>query len=105
MNYKKSKHPDTYFQKYESQLILYGGAKHMLEQAGIDLKTLNIEKLKTKYEELTKQKTELTSTYKICEKEVCELSKKLKTLQQYFNQTPFSELEQKHPKQEKKQIL
>ena len=99
LNYKKAKHPEAYFQKYESQLILYGGAKHMLEQAGIALKTLNIEKLKTKYEELTKQKTELTSTYKICEKEVRELSKKLKTLQQYFIQTPSSEIEQNQQKQ------
>ena len=105
LNYKKAKHPDTYFQKYESQLILYGGAKRMLEQSSIDLKTLNIEKLRTKYEELAKQKTELTSTYKTCEKDVRELNKKLKTLQQYFNQTPSSQIEQKQPKQEKNQIL
>ena len=50
--------------------------------------------------ELAKQKTELTSTYKTCEKEVRDLSKTLKTLQQYFNQTPSSEIEQKRPKQE-----
>lgn len=105
LNYKKAKHPDAYFQKYESQLILYGGAKRMLEQAGIDLKTLNIEKLKTKYEELSKQKTELTFTYKTCEKEARDLSKTLKTLQQYFNQTPSSKIEQKQPKQEKSHIL
>ena len=104
LNYKKVKHSDAYFQKYESQLILYGGAKRMLEQAGIDLKTLNIEKLKTKYEELVKQKTEFTSTYKIYKKDVRELSKKLKTLQQYFRQTPSSEIEQKQLKQEKNQI-
>ena len=66
---------------------------------------MNIEKFKTKYEELRTQKTELTSTYKTCEKEVRELSKKLKTLQQYFKQTPSSEIEQKQPKQEIKQIL
>ena len=52
----------------------------MLEQAGIDLKNLNIEKLKTKYEELARQKTELISTYKTCEKEARDLSKTLKTL-------------------------
>ena len=36
--YKKSKNPDAYFRKHESQIILYGGAKRMLEQAGIPLK-------------------------------------------------------------------
>ena len=30
--YKKSKNPDAYFRKHESQIILYGGARRMLEQ-------------------------------------------------------------------------
>ena len=42
----------------------------MLEQAGINLKGLNVDKLKAEYQELMKQKSELTSTYKDCEKEV-----------------------------------
>lgn len=40
----------------------------MLEQVGINLKGLNVDKLKAELEELTKQKNELTSTYKNCEK-------------------------------------
>ena len=40
----------------------------MLEQAGINLKGLNVDKLKAEYQELMKQKSELTSTYKKCEK-------------------------------------
>ena len=32
--YKKAKNPDAYFRRYESQIILYGGARRMLEQAG-----------------------------------------------------------------------
>jgi len=35
--YKKAKNPDAYFRRYESQIILYGGARRMLEQAGIPL--------------------------------------------------------------------
>ena len=34
--YKKAKNPDAYFRRYESQIILYGGARRMLEQAGIN---------------------------------------------------------------------
>ena len=38
----------------------------MLEQAGINLKGLNVDKAKAEYQELLKQKNEQTSTYKDC---------------------------------------
>ena len=57
----------------------------MLEQAGINLKGLNVDKLKAEYQELMmKQKSELTSTYKDCEKEVRELKRKQENLNQYL---------------------
>ena len=84
IGYKKAKNPDTYFHRYESQIILYGGARRMLEQAGINIKSLNIDKLKAEYQELMKQKSELTSTYKDCEKEVRELKRKQENLNQYL---------------------
>ena len=87
IGYKKAKNPDAYFRRYESQIILYGGARHMLEQAGINLKGLNVDKLKAEYQELMKQKSELTSTYKKCEKEVQSLNRKLENLNQYLGQT------------------
>lgn len=52
---KKTKNPDTYFRRYESQIILYGGARRMLEQADINLKGLNVDKLKAECQELMKQ--------------------------------------------------
>ena len=70
-----------------SQIILYGGARRMLEQVGINLKGLNVDKLKAEYQELMKQKSELTSTYKKCEKEVQSLNRKLENLNQYLGQT------------------
>ena len=85
--YKKSKNPDAYFRRYESQLILYGGARRVLEQTGINLKGLNVDKLKAEYQELMKQKNELTSTYKDCDKEVQSLNRKLENLSQYLGQT------------------
>ena len=85
--YKKSKNPDAYFRRYESQLILYGGARRVLEQTGINLKGLNVNKLKAEYQELMKQKNELTSTYKKCEKDVQSLNRKLENLNQYLGQT------------------
>ena len=84
IGYKKAKNPDAYFRRYESQIILYGGARRMLEQAGINLKGLNVDKLKAEYQELMKQKSELASTYKDCEKEVRELNRKLENLNKYL---------------------
>ena len=86
IGYKKSKNPDAYFRKYETQIILYGGAKNMLEQAGINLKSLNVNQLKSEYEELTQQKNELLFTYKNCQKETHKLNQKLETIKQYFQQ-------------------
>ena len=94
IGYKKAKNPDAYFRRYESQIILYGGAKRMLEQAGIDLKSLNLNKLKSEYEELIKQKIELTVTYKNCEKEVRDLKLKFENLNQYLGQEIPLESEQ-----------
>lgn len=59
----------------------------MLEQADISLKGLNIDKLKAEYQKLMKQKSELTSTYKNCEKEVRELKRKQENLNQYLGRT------------------
>ena len=87
IGYKKAKNPDAYFRRYESQIILYGGARRMLEQSGINIKSLNVDKLKAEYQELMKQKSELTSTYKDCEKEVHELKRKQENLNQYLGRT------------------
>ena len=85
--YKKAKNPDAYFRKYESQIILYGGARRVLEQAGIKLKGLNEDKLRAEYQALETQKKELTATYKICEKEVRDLKRKQENLNQYLGRT------------------
>ena len=87
ITYKKSKNPDAYFRRYESQLILYGGVRRVLEQTGINIKGLNVDKLKAEYQELIKQKNEMTSTYKKYEKEVQSLNRKLESLNQYLGQT------------------
>ena len=99
--YKKAKNPDAYFRKHESQIILYGGAKRMLEQAGIGLKGLNINKLKTEYQELTTQKSKLTITYKKCEKKLKSLNRKLESLNQYLGHT---QSQKNTPKKQSKQL-
>lgn len=75
----------------------------MLEQAGINLKSLNIDKLKSEYQKLTRQKDELTSTYKSYEKEVRELSRKLDNLNQYLGRDTTSALSSEQ--QDKSKII
>ena len=70
----------------------------MLEQSGINIKSLNVDKLKAEYQELMKQKSELTSTYKDCEKEVHELKRKQENLNQIrssiLNQSKSADINQ-----------
>lgn len=61
IGYKKSKNPEAYFRKHESQIILYDGARQMLEQAGVKLKGLDIEKLKAKWKTLMDEKKKFTT--------------------------------------------
>lgn len=86
LRYKKAKEPDAFFRKYESRLILYDGAKRVLWQKGLDIKTLNIDRLKAEYQELFSQRMELTSAYKNCNKELRELNRKHLNLNQYLDQ-------------------
>ena len=63
------------------------------------MKSLNLDKLKSEYQELIKQKNELTSTYKTCEKEVRELSRKLENLNPYLGRdTPLSTTQEEQNK-------
>ena len=93
--YKKAKHPDTYFRKHESQLLLFGGTKRMLEQMNVDLKSVNVNKWKSEYQELETKKKELSVTYKMCEKESKELRKQLTQLQKYLAQEQTAEKQKK----------
>ena len=96
--YKKAKNPDAYFRRYESQIILYGGARRVLEQAGIKLKGLNVDKLRAEYQALETQKKELTATYKNCEKEVRDLKRKQENLNQYLGRTQANPVQEQQTK-------
>ena len=100
-SYKKAKNPDAYFQKHESEIILHGGAKRMLEQAGVNVKTMNIQKLKTELSHLEKQKTELGFTYKKLKQNEKELQKQMQKLKKYLE----TEREQKHEEKREKRSL
>ena len=96
--YKKAKNPDAYFRRYESQIILYSGARRVLEQSGIKLKGLNADKLRAEYQALESQKKELTATYKSCEKEVRDLKRKQENLNRYLGRTQTDPVQEQFKK-------
>lgn len=88
VRYKKSKDKDAYLRRHETELILHDGAENMLKRFSIDLKTLDVEKLRSNYNALYSKKQALQKTYKSAEKETANLKRKLDNLNQYLKHTP-----------------
>lgn len=88
VRYKKSKDKDAYLRRHETELILHDGAENMLKRFSIDLKTLDVEKLRSDYNALYAKKQALQKTYKSAEKETADLNRKLDNLNQYLDRTP-----------------
>lgn len=80
LRYKNARDKDTAFRKFESKLILHDGAKHVLEQKGLNAKSLNIDRLKAEYPELLSQKSKLTASYQNSGKELKSPNQKLANL-------------------------
>lgn len=98
--YKKSKDPDAYFRRHETELTLFDGAENMLKRFGINTKNLDLEQLQADYNALQAKKTELQKTYKSAEKEVADLNRKLANIKQYLYQEQTPERsESKKPEQ------
>ena len=82
--YKKSKDPDAYLRRHETELTLFDGAENMLKRFGINPKNLNLEQLQADYNALQTKKAELQKTYKTAEKEITDLKRKLANINQYL---------------------
>lgn len=100
-SYKKAKNADAYFRKHESEIILHGGARRMLEQAGVNVKTMDIAKLKAELSQLESQKKEQSVTYKKLAKNEKELQMQMQKLSTYIN----VEKEQNHERKQAKHSL
>lgn len=72
-------------QGHEAELLLHDGAEHMLKRAGINLKTLDVEKLRNDYNALYSEKKEQQNSYRTAEKEHKNLQRKLDNLNQFLN--------------------
>ena len=85
-HYKSSKDPDRYFRKYESQIILFAGAEHILQENGIDLKHLNSNKLQEQIADLISRKESLNTQYVSFKQEIKELELIHQNLSKYLKQ-------------------
>ena len=86
IHYRSSKNPERYLQMHESELILYDGAKQMLQKAGMNPKTIDLDKLRASLADLEKRKGELQKKYRSAEKEHKQLNQQLSKLNQYLKQ-------------------
>ena len=75
-----------YFRKYESQIILFAGAEHILQENGIDLKQLNTNKLQAQISELISRKKSINTQYVSFRKEMKELELIHQNLSKYLKQ-------------------
>lgn len=83
--YEKSKDKDRFLRKYESKIILFSGAERMLQRKGIDSGHINLEKLKSTYQDMIKKKKELAATHKNAQAEIKELDLIRENMEQYIN--------------------
>ena len=84
LRYSKSKNPEQYLQRHESQLLLYSGAEAILLRHKITPAKVNLSKLREDYNQLSAQRNEVTKSYKIKEKEIREIEQKLQNLKEYI---------------------
>ena len=85
-HYKSSKDPDRYFRKYESQIILFAGAEHILQENGMDLNHLNTNKLQEQLSDLISRKKSLNTQYVSFKQEIKELELIHQNLSKYLKQ-------------------
>lgn len=85
VRYKKSKDPDAYLRRHETELLLHDGAENMLKRLGINPKTVDIEKIRSEYNALSDKKKTLQKAYQSAKKDCDSLQKNLDNLQQYLD--------------------
>lgn len=87
--YQKSKNQDQYFRNHDMQLILYDGAVNALKSFGININSLDIDKMTADYQALWNKKEGLKKIYKSSEKEIADMKKQLNNIKQYIVEQTF----------------
>ena len=92
-NYKKSKDPERYYQDHSYDLHLAWGARDILESAGINPETMNLQKIKSRYEKLCADRKTTSDAYKKVEKECEKLKQSRDALLSFIGQEPSQKID------------
>lgn len=87
IRYQKSRNPDAYMQKHESQLLLHDGAEEMLKRFGLNPQTIKHELIRQEYDSLCAKKSELQKNYRVMQKDVADVTRKLDNIHQYLSES------------------
>lgn len=83
--YENSADKDRFFRNHESELILFEGAKRMLERSGIDPEHIKLKQIKNQYNGLFSKKEELDTSRKSALAELKELELIKQNMEQYLH--------------------
>lgn len=82
--YSKSKDPDGYLRRHETEISLCEGAEYMLKKEGIDPDKIDLDAMRADYEEMKKQKDASMKTYAELNADARKLEKLTETLEHYL---------------------
>ena len=92
-NYKKSKDPERYYQDHSYDLHLAWGARDILEKAGFDPGTINLQDLEARYEKLCADRQMTSDAYKKAERDFEKLKQSRDALLSFIGQEPSQEID------------
>ena len=92
-NYKTSKDPERYYQDHSYDLHLAWGARDILEKAGIDPRTINLQDLEARYEKLCADRQMTSDAYKKAERDCEKLKQSRDALLSFIGQEPSQEID------------
>ncbi len=95
LKYSKAKNKEIVFRNYESQLLLYDGAKNGLKRMGLHPTKINQEEVRKEYQKLIQMQSVLSKKYKNIEQERKELQHLEDILTQYRKMPDKQLLKQK----------
>lgn len=92
-NYKKSKDPERYYQTHSYDLHLAWGARDILESAGINPETMNLQEIEARYEKLCSDRQSTSDAYKKAERECEKLKQSRDALLSFIGQEPAQDID------------
>ena len=92
-NYKKSKDPERYYQTHSYDLHLAWGARDILESAGINPETMNLQEIEARYEKLRSDRQSTSDAYKKAERECEKLKQSRDSLLSFIGQEPAQDID------------